>query len=237
MYAPLKALALRLLKAPTEPPELPAGTHASAQVFRASPRFLTYRLLGVAIGAVGGLIGLFVGGVVSLVEQEVVGIVLVVLAVVPFAVGLVFAYFAVRIDFDLRYYIVTDRSLRVREGAVIVKEMTITHANVQNLRVVQGPLLRLFDIWNLKVDTAGGGGATAEGGGTSHSIQMAGIENAHEVRDLILSHLRQRGGGGTGLGDPDDEDEDGEAASASADVLAALRDVRDSAARLRAAAG
>ena len=39
-------LALRFMKAPTAPPDPPSGSHGSIQIYRASPRYLTYRLLG-----------------------------------------------------------------------------------------------------------------------------------------------------------------------------------------------
>ena len=40
---------------------------------------------------------------------------------------LLVVWFLLRVDYDLRYYVVTDRSLRVREGAWNVREMTITY--------------------------------------------------------------------------------------------------------------
>ena len=46
MYRLFKGLALGLMKAPADPPEPPAGSHESVQVFRASPKYLTYRMLG-----------------------------------------------------------------------------------------------------------------------------------------------------------------------------------------------
>jgi len=132
---------------------------------------------------------------------------------------------------------VTDRSLRVREGAFIVKEMTLSYANIQNLRVVQGPLLRVFGIWHLQVDTAGGG-AVQQGqpGAHAHRVRMAGIENAHEVRDTIQGHLRRRGAS-AGLGDPDDRDDDApRAAVAGTEVRDALRELKQATAALRATA-
>ena len=231
MYRLLKGLALRLMKTPADAPEPPAGSHASVQVFRASPKYLTYRLLGYWI-VVGLLwIGWWILVGVAVVEGDEEPAIAAAIAAPLLLTGQFIAYFVVRIDYDMRYYIVTDRALRVREGAVIVKEMTITHANVQNMRVVQGPLLRLFGIWNLKVDTAGGGGASGphgESNSSSHSIQMAGIENAHEVRDVILSHLRKHGGG-TGLGDLD---EPARRTVASPELLAILGEVRDASAAL-----
>jgi membrane protein YdbS with pleckstrin-like domain len=238
MYTLVRDLALRVMKAPTKPPAPPAGTHDQIEVYRASPSFLTYRLLGFwLIFSANWLLlwGFLFGGVLS---RE-TGLVIFALVLMPvLAVIQFFVYFSVRIDYDMRYYIVTDRSLRVREGAFIVKEKTISYANVQNLRVVQGPLLRLFGIWHLKVDTAGGGASQAKGeGGTNiHRVQMAGIERAHEVRDLILGHLKQRGVS-AGLGDLDDRDDDAPLAPAAGNELVmAVRELRSSVSALRATA-
>ncbi len=237
VYSPVKDALLRLLKAPTEPPDPPAGSHASVQVFRASPKFLTYRLLVLfLVSAFLAFVGLFVFLIV-LFEGGLPGAVLVALIAMLVFFFLSLAYVHVRIDYDMRYYIVTDRSLRIREGAFIIKEMTLTYANVQNLRLKQGPIERFFGIQNLMVDTAGGGAAAA---GTpvagGHNFQMAGVANAKEVRDLVLSYMKVVGGG-SGLGDLDDPGERaGRGVAAGPGALAALRGVRDAAASLRAAA-
>ena len=81
------------------------------------------------------------------------------------------------------------------QGAFNVKEMTISFANVQNMRAVQGPLLRYFGIKHLEIDTAGGGGSSPEARGKTnhHQVRMAGIDNADVVRADIQRHLRHRG--------------------------------------------
>jgi len=206
VYAPLRRLVLSVLRAPGEAPDPPSGSHASVQVFRASPRYLRYRLLVWAIvsALVLGAVGIALAG--TALAQEWVALALVALAGMLAACAIFLAYFVVRIEYEVRYYVVTDRSLRVREGAWTVREMTLTYANVQNLRVTQGPLQRLFGFSNLRVDTAGGGGVQAGqhgDGGRGHSVTVAGVENAVELRDLVLAHLRTHNG--TGLGDPDDE--------------------------------
>ncbi len=235
MYSPVKELALRLLKAPRRPPDAPAGSHDTMQVFRASPRYLIYRLLGFGVLALVLTTVLLVLYVVALTEQEMAPLVLAVILTPLLATAVFVGYFLVRIDYDMRYYIVTDRSVRIREGAWTVKEMTLTHANVQNLRIVQGPLERLFGIRNLKLYTAGGGGAASAQGHQvtdAHAAQMAGVENAREVRDLVLSHLR-RHADGTGLGDPDDLAARTAAAGTSAEMVAALSELKEATARLR----
>ncbi|HVS18801.1 MAG TPA: PH domain-containing protein, partial [Planctomycetota bacterium] len=206
IYGLLRGPLLALLRAPAGEPEAPAGSHGSVQVFRASPRYLSYRLLvlrlvtGLAVlVALGALLG-------ATAAREPAAVAVVMVAAVLVLGVLVLVGLLVRVDYDLRHYVLTDRSLRVREGAWNVREMTITFANVQNLRIVQGPLMRAFGILHLRVDVAGGGGAqspeqAASGG---HHVDVAGVENARLIRDLILEHLRGLGVG-AGLGDPEDE--------------------------------
>ncbi|MGH7958934.1 MAG: PH domain-containing protein [Opitutaceae bacterium] len=128
---------------------------------------------------------------------ELVGIVLYVLQI-PFT------YAVVRLDYEMRWYIVTDRSLRIRAGVAAVQESTMSFANVQQVVVSQGPLQRLLGIADLRVQSAGGGGDHQErGGGESlHTGIFHGVDNATEVRDLILERLRAFRE--AGLGDPDD---------------------------------
>jgi membrane protein YdbS with pleckstrin-like domain len=240
IYALFRPVALALLKAPTGPPEPPAGAHATVEVFRASPRFLYYRLLGLAIGAaLFGLLGLglLVGGLAAREEGPLAG------AAVVLALALVIllpSYLGIRVDYDLRYYVLTDRSLRVREGAWILNEQTLTHANVQNLEVKQGPLQRLFGITDLVVHTAGGGGRSGPGEhdqAQGHTVTIAGVEDARLVREKVLGYLRAHRAG-SGLGDLDDETDGspGSGLAPGAELEAALAALRDSAAALHRAA-
>ncbi len=115
-------------------------------------------------------------------------------------------YAVVRLDFELRWYVVTDRSLRIRSGVWSVQEMTMSFANLQQVIVSQGPVQRLLGIADVRVESAGGGGASqnphAHGGDSMHTGFFHGVDNATEVRDLILDRLRSFRE--TGLGDPDE---------------------------------
>lgn len=237
IYQALRAPLLRLVKAPSGPPEAPAGSHASLQIFRASPRFLTYRLVLLGIGAVIGALTLGVSLIAVLVAGELPGIVVVALAGLLALPVLVLVWFNVMLDYDLRYYVLTDRSLRVREGALIVREKTLTYANVQNLDLHQGPVQRLLGISDLQVETAGGGAAKggAHGGiARTHGAKVAGVENAREIRELIRGYLRGRGD--TGLGDPDDAPAAAGPCPSGPEAREALRAILAEAAGLRRAA-
>jgi uncharacterized membrane protein YdbT with pleckstrin-like domain len=106
-----------------------------------------------------------------------------------------------RLDYEMRWYVITDRSLLIREGVWNVQDITLTFANAQNVRVTQGPVERWYGISNVEVETAGGGGS-GEAGGAKHQARLRGLRNPQEVRGVILDMLRKQRT--AGLGDPDD---------------------------------
>ncbi|HUR58791.1 MAG TPA: PH domain-containing protein [Opitutaceae bacterium] len=125
--------------------------------------------------------------------------------VVGYFVQIPITYAMARLDFELRWYIVTDRSLRIRAGLASVQESTMSFANLQQVVVTQGPLQRFLGIADVRVQSAGGGGDHQPGraGESLHTGVFHGVENASQIRDLILERLRQFRE--TGLGDPDEK--------------------------------
>jgi hypothetical protein len=152
-----------------------------------------------------------------------------------------FTYTLVRLDYELRWYIVTDRSLRIREGIASVREATMTFANIQNLAIQQGPLQRLLGIADLRVRTAGGGSGTDEDlsdeeekAKSMHIGYFRGVDNAPEVRDSILAHLKRLRDAGLGEGGPAAVTEAGDhALQAARAVLDQVRALRTSIGSLR----
>jgi uncharacterized membrane protein YdbT with pleckstrin-like domain len=247
----LRPLVLRVLRVPPEPID-PAGGHESLRVFRAAENYLRYRQLAWVIKQLAAIAGLVVGlfmfreFVMTRVDHTTVRTVLIVAEVVAVLTALgsiVFSYVVLVLDYENRWYKVTDRSLRIREGVVHVREMTMTFANIQNIEITQGPLQRMLGIADLKVQTAGGGGgATSTEGGNDpilfsmHIGYFRGVDNAVEIRDLMTERLRWLRD--AGLGDVDDTSADtASAPQGPAPALAAvLEGMRREAADLRAAA-
>ena len=218
---------VRLLRVPP-PPEPPAGSTESVRRFRAAPGYFRYRVVGWVFKQLGAGWGLVVG--FSIIENvpefpfsyllfyaEAVG-------VAGFVLQLPFTFLLLRLDYRYRWYLVTDRSLRIREGILQVREQTMSFANVQNLSTEQGPLQRLFGIADLKVRTAGGGGkAEGEGGDKKKDLHLGffrGVADAEGIRDLILGRLR--GLRDAGLGDPDEPAEPPDRGGAAEEAGAAL---------------
>jgi uncharacterized membrane protein YdbT with pleckstrin-like domain len=154
------------------------------------------------------------------------------LALVIFAVGALVGFVTIQIEWELRYYVLTDRSLRIREGVMLLSEVTLTLANVQEINVEQGPIQRWLGISDIVVDTAGGG-ASGQGAGNSHRGILRGIDRGSVIRQRLEQRVKERRG--AGLGDPDDHHDHAPALPGPDPFLAALTAVRDEARALHQA--
>lgn len=235
----------RILKVPPKP-DAPAGATGSVQIFRAAEGFYKLQLFKWVLRQIGPAIGLIVGlaFLAGLGAHEhgigQVFYILEIVGIIMFLLQLPITLLMVKLNYEYRWYIITDRSLRIREGLAEVKEKTMSFANIQNLSIHQGPLQRILGIQDLQVRTAGGGGGLAgaegsENGGESlHLAYFRGVNNAEEIRDLIRHHLEKIKD--SGLGDPDedhDKRESGEADHIDAEVLSAAEQLLDEVRRLR----
>lgn len=250
MFEKFKTAVLVLLRIPPEP-QPPSGAPGSLRVFRAAPNFFRLRLLRWGVNQVSALIGLVValvflhGQFGDRLLERAPNLrplhTLILLAegfgVLGFLCQVPITLAATRLDYELRWYLLTDRSLRIRAGIWTVEELTMTYANIQELTVHQGPIQRLLGIADLRVRSAGGGAARQEGNTVreSHVAYFHGVDNATAIRDLILAHLRRHRD--TGLGDPDgpSDDLDPSHPAASGDVLEAAREVLAEVRALKAA--
>lgn len=226
-------------------PDPPAGSPGSTRVFRAARGFYYRRLVEwglaqwgaflsiffglTATGFIPDRIGQYIGGWIRIGEA---------VAIALFVIQLVLSLVAVHLGFRLRWYIVTDRSLRIREGIWRVREQTVSFANIQNVAVRQGPLQRFLGIADVEIRTAGGGESGNDSGKNDnlHRAVFRGVDNAAEIRDLIRSDLRRL----TQAGDRGTATETPEAlhparAGGATSVLEASRQLADAARELRAA--
>jgi uncharacterized membrane protein YdbT with pleckstrin-like domain len=222
---------MRVPPTPTPPPGSPP------RVFRAAPNFFTLRMIRWSITqafAVTGLVFAIMFHAFVLPEglpTIVTWIIRIIefLGVVALIAEVIFGWMLVRLDYELRWYMLSDRAIRIREGIATVREKTIALANIQNIAVRQGPLQRYFGIADVEVKTAGGGGGAKsemEHKGTRDQMHVAyfrGVDNAEEIRDLLREGVRlQRD---AGLGDPDEPVAD-DAHAAVAELLAEARLLR-----------
>jgi len=222
----LRPVFLPLLRLELAPPHLPEGS-SLVRALKPTEQWLAYRFLAVLFGLLNQLIGAAVGAIALVMSGGRWGLALAVLIALV-EVGVVgFALVATRVDYELRHYLVGDRSLRVAQGAWKREEVTLSYANIQNLEVTQGPLERLFGFKSLSISTAGSDGGP--GDATSHVVSLVGLEDADELRGLMLNMLRRHRDSGLG-------DAPVRVPTASALMTARLVEVRDAARALSEAA-
>jgi len=126
-----------------------------------------------------------------------------------------------------RYYarlevVLTRRDLKVRRGIWNVEEKSVPLEKITDLALHQGPLMRLFGIKGMRVETAGQSSAGA-------LVNITGIDDVDDFRDAVLDQ-RDRVS--------DWQEKEAQPASSaplaeeSGDTLTVLGEIRDSLARI-----
>jgi uncharacterized membrane protein YdbT with pleckstrin-like domain len=199
-----RVLAFARLPAQPHPPE---GAAESVRIFHAGWNYYRLRIMTwliISTGALGGWLvsylffARFVHQLPYLVQLGWGGLELLTLA--GLIASLPVTFLEQRLNFQLRWYIVTDRSLRIRSGIWSVQELTSTFANIQEIRVTAGPLQKILGLADVEIHSAGGGGG-AHKDQNGHIARFEGVENANEIRDLMIDRLRQYRDAGLGEAD------------------------------------
>lgn len=188
-------------KLPQSPPNLPTLEGEQVEYLHPSEAYLRYRKFAFWVMLFLIDIALTVGWIVIFFASPLIGILITPLALAIIILPDILAYIGIHLNFDTTWYVLSDRSMRIRRGIWTMHETTITFDNIQNIHVQQGPLQRWFGFSNLTVQTAGGGGGEAHGGAMAgaHVGVLEGLDNAHEIRERILARCGRHPG--TGLGD------------------------------------
>ena len=244
MYRGIWATLVHLFRVPVDPPTLPVPSGGSVQSFQPAEGFLKYLKFWFWSVLFMTDIGFTVAYVAVAIALCVKGLWWVALLLFPVAFAIIVlpdivVFIGLHLRFDTTWYVMTDRSLRIRRGIWSIEEVTITFENVQNISLQQGPLQRHYGIANLMVETAGGSAPQGKHGQTmSHRGVIEGIADAKELRDRIMLRLRESKT--AGLGDEAHEHDAQHGVSRgptwSAEHVAALRAIRDEARLLAGAA-
>lgn len=164
------------------------------------PAWKVYSLLQSMIALVVclGFVAFIVFSISVAENGKVNGIVVAIVATVAI-VWIGSAVWWVNAFFDTLECYLTSRSLVYRRGIFWKTEKTIPLTRIQDLGMMQGPLMRGFGIHRLKIETAG----QSAPGGTGEAV-LIGVVGAVEFRDRVLG-LRDSldvntGGSRDGLG-------------------------------------
>ena len=207
-YGPFGRLIAWTLRIPSEPAEIPVDSGELIKSFHPSPNWLRLKRLQIILGILLALlvnVALIFGqalagnsftfpGISFFIGWSGAGLFI---APIVLLAGL-FRLITLRLQYDCTWYVLTERALRIRRGLILIRETTITYANIQNISLQQGPLERMFSVSNIKVETAGGGGADSKTDSLGHSGLIEGVEDADSLRDLMMAQVRLHRSGGLG---------------------------------------
>jgi len=197
-----------LLRTPREAPTLPTLPGEQSIALKPSGAWLRYLKfwfwIALAVIDVAILGAWLIVCIISPVAGAILAVPAWILAIVPDIV----AYVAIHLRYDTTWYILSPRSIRLRNGIWVIRETTFTFENVQNIEIAQGPVERWFGFANLRIETAGGGTIHTQHGPVADGSNVAflfGLENAHEIRKLVLDRVaasRSAGLGDENLSEP-----------------------------------
>lgn len=188
---------------PQDAPTLPAAPGETLRVFKPSRRFVAYRKFYFWVFLLVTDAALTAGWLALVIALPLVGALLLPVYLVVLVLPDILAFIAIHLRYDTTWYVLSERSMRIRRGIWIIHETTITYENIQNVGVRQGPVERHFGISTLTVHSAGGGGAAGGKGGHAgaagaHMGVIEGIADAQELRDMITARVERSRAAGLG---------------------------------------
>jgi len=208
------------------PPALQTGHDESVERFHPAPGFLNYLKFWFWLGLIPMDVAITVGWIVLMFMNPLIGVVIFPVALFVAVAPDVILYIAIHLRFDNTWYVLSDRSMRLRRGVWNITEVTITYENVQNVKVKSGPLQRAFGISDVIIETAGSGESAVNNGRAKPLNQglIEGVSDASRIRDLIMRHVRASRSAGLG-----DEKRVAlpEQSIWTSEHIATLRDIRD----------
>lgn len=108
-----------------------------------------------------------------------------VLTLIIVGIPLLLLWFPIGLVFTKRYLdrmecLLTDKTLIVKKGIFVRIEKTIPLEKITDIGMIQGPIMRYFDLHTLTVETAGQSGEGA-------LVSLTGIKDAKLFREVVLN--------------------------------------------------
>lgn len=97
----------------------------------------------------------------------------------------VFILFWVQLYYKSIVYYLNDTEMTWKRGVWFKKTGIVPYNRITNVDISQGPVMRLFKISNLQIQTAGNSGGKA-----GSEISIIGVEDAEPLRAFIMDFVR-----------------------------------------------
>ena len=111
--------------------------------------------------------------------------ILLILGIAVLGICVLFACIWAPLYYKSVVYHLNDTEMTWKRGVFFRKTGIVPYNRITNVDIVQGPVMRLFGISHLKIETAGGGASK-----NSAEIQLEGISDPEPLRQMIMDFVR-----------------------------------------------
>ncbi len=126
-----------------------------------------------------------IGWIYFVMLEEPVFAIIGIIGAVALVVCLVFACIWVPLYYKSVIYHLNDTEMTWKRGVWFRKTGIVPYNRITNVDIVQGPVMRIFGISHLKIETAGGGASKS-----SAEIQIEGVKDPEPLRQMIMDFVR-----------------------------------------------
>ena len=113
------------------------------------------------------------------------------LPVIIFALYIVFCYIWAKLTYRFWAYEITEDTYKMEQGVIWKRYVSIPYERIQNIDIHRGVIARLLGLSELRIQTAGFGGAQGRWGASTEG-KLPGIERekAEQLREQLISRVK-----------------------------------------------
>ena len=179
--------------------------------FKPVTRFKKYNLIVVSLVVI--ILWLCIAWIIPVFENTILNIIVVALLIIFLLVTVVWN----SLYYKSIVYHLNETEMTWKRGVWFRQTGIVPYNRITNVDIVQGPLMRIFGISNLRIQTAGYSAQNVA------EIRITGIEEPEPLREMIMGFVRSRGAVAAATGG-DDSESPGQVSSG--EILDELREIR-----------
>ena len=142
----------------------------------------------------------FVSNLFSFFDYDYLLMVLLICVLLPILLGFLISYLWAIFYWNKYQFVLGQERITITRGVIGKRVANIPYERVQNVNIWRGVLDRLFGLYSIQIETAGGSNIRATGGYGTRMVaegSIQGLTNPEPVANYILEKSKGR----TGLGD------------------------------------
>ena len=153
--------------------------------FKPSPQYKPYLAIYTIAATIVAILFAFGFGIIPLAFATGQLVIILAIVIIPLALLVAFVLVWVHLYYKSIVYNLNETEMTWKRGVWFRKTGIVPYNRITNIDISQGPVMRLFSISNLQIQTAGSSGNKA-----MSEISIIGMEDAEPLRAFIMDFVR-----------------------------------------------